>query len=56
MKDSIPPKENVVVLLTGHGLKDIEFSSKKLKFPGALEPDIDLIIKKLGLKESLIIK
>lgn len=56
MKESIPDGDNVVILLTGHGLKDIEVSSKKLKFPEVFEPDIGGIIKHFGLKESLLLK
>lgn len=56
MKEEMPQPSNAVILLTGHGLKDIEVSSKKLKFPQAFEPDIKYIIKKLELKESLISK
>lgn len=54
MKETAPETDNAVVLLTGHGLKDIEVSSKNLKFPDALEPDINNIICKLGIKESSI--
>lgn len=56
MKNGLSRSDNAVVLLTGHGLKDIEVSSKKLKFPEVFEPDVNYIIKKLGLKESLINK
>lgn len=57
MKGSIAAEEeNIVILLTGHGLKDIEVSSKKLKFPEVFEPDIGHIIKHFGLKESLSYK
>ncbi|MCU7498083.1 MAG: threonine synthase [Ignavibacteria bacterium] len=55
MKDDISASDNSVILLTGHGLKDIEVSSKNLKFPGVFEPDLNYIIKNLGLRESLLI-
>ncbi|MGE5353443.1 MAG: threonine synthase [Acidobacteriota bacterium] len=56
MKDDVSEDENTVILLTGHGLKDIEVSAKKLKFPGVFEPDLNYIIKNLELGESLSIK
>lgn len=56
MKGDLSQSDNAVILLTGHGLKDIDVSSKNLKFPEVFEPDINYIIKKLGLKESLISK
>ncbi len=39
----------VIILLTGHGLKDIESASKIVKFPEPFEPDLDSILKKLKI-------
>jgi threonine synthase len=47
MKDNIQRESTVVVLLSGHGLKDIESASKIVDLPETYEPDINQIIKKL---------
>jgi threonine synthase len=48
MKDIISPESTVVILLSGHGLKDIESASKIVVVPEPYEPDIKTIINKLG--------
>jgi len=43
-------KENfIVLLLTGHGLKDIDAALKSVKFPKIFKPDIDYIIDNLNI-------
>jgi threonine synthase len=49
MKEEIPRRANIVLLLTGHGLKDIDNAMKNLSFPKVFEPDIDVIMKSLGI-------
>lgn len=50
MEDRIERNKNVVLLLTGHGLKDVDGAMKGLSFPKAYEPDIDAILKMLKWK------
>ena len=45
---TIAREENVVLLLTGHGLKDVDAAAKSLNFPPASEPDIETILHSLG--------
>lgn len=47
---NIRTKDVVVMMLTGHGLKDIESAQKIVKLPEPIEPDIDLILKKLRVR------
>jgi threonine synthase len=49
VKDRISRDANVVVLLTGHGLKDIDAAVKAVTFPQTFEPDIEKILRSLGL-------
>jgi len=49
-KTNIRSKDIVVLMLTGHGLKDIESAQRIVKLPEPIEPDIDLILKKLKVK------
>ncbi|MDR3611779.1 MAG: threonine synthase [Ignavibacteriaceae bacterium] len=46
-KDYMQRESTVVILLSGHGLKDIESASKIVDLPETYEPDINQIIKKL---------
>ena len=41
--------KTVVLLLTGHGLKDVDTALKSIKFPKAFKADIDYIINNLKL-------
>jgi threonine synthase len=49
VKDRISRDANVVVLLTGHGLKDIDAAMKAVTFPQTFEPDIEKILRSLRL-------
>lgn len=49
IKDSIDKNANIIVLLTGHGLKDINNAMKKITYPKVYEPDIEMIINELKL-------
>ncbi|MCL5028161.1 MAG: threonine synthase [Bacteroidetes bacterium] len=49
MGKNISKDDGVIILLTGHGLKDIESASKTVKFPKPVEPDLNLILKKLKI-------
>ncbi len=49
MQKKISKDKSIVVLLTGHGLKDIESASKNIKFPEVFEPYINSILKKLKM-------
>jgi threonine synthase len=49
VKDKISRDANVVVLLTGHGLKDIDAAMKAVTFPQTFEPDIEKILRSPGL-------
>jgi threonine synthase len=44
MKGRIKPGENVIVLVTGTGLKDIPAAQKGIKIPKAIKPDIEFVI------------
>ena len=48
MKKEIQDDAMVVVLLTGHGLKDIESATKSVLFPKTYEPNIDIILPLIG--------
>jgi len=48
VKDRISRDAAVVVLLTGHGLKDIDSAMKGVTFPQTFEPDIEIILQSLG--------
>ncbi len=47
IKEEISRSSNVVVMLTGHGLKDIDSALISASVPEAYEPDIDYIYKRL---------
>lgn len=47
MKNDIPTESNIVILLSGHGLKDVESASRLFDAIEPCEPDIDYIISKL---------
>lgn len=49
MKEKISKDTVVVCLLTGNGLKDIDAAIKKINFPNAFPPDLDIISKELKL-------
>jgi threonine synthase len=49
LKHSIAKNKSVVLLLTGHGLKDIDTALKSVKFPKSFEADIDFILDNLNL-------
>ena len=49
LKGSIAKNKSVVLLLTGHGLKDIDSAVKSIKFPKNFEADIDYIIDNINL-------
>ena len=48
MKDRIPADASVVLLLTGHGLKDVDSATKSVAFPAPVEPNIEAVLKILG--------
>lgn len=41
--DALPASAKVVVLVTGHGLKDIEAPLKSVSIPPAIEPNLDAV-------------
>lgn len=41
--DALPPDAEVVVLATGHGLKDIDAPLSRVKIPAAIEPTLDAV-------------
>lgn len=47
IRDTLPENKNVVVLLTGNGLKDIETAAKNVQFPEIFQPDLEFIMKRL---------
>ena len=49
MKKKVIKEAGVIILLTGHGLKDIETASKIVNFPKAFEPNINIILNKLNI-------
>jgi hypothetical protein len=51
MKEKVPRNRKIVLLLTGHGLEDIDSATKNLSFPKVCEPYIDAIMKSLGISE-----
>ena len=48
-KDYLQRESTVVLLLSGHGLKDIESASKIVDFPETYEPEINQIMKRLKI-------
>lgn len=48
MSENIQNDKNTVLLLTGHGLKDIDTAIKGIEFPDSYEPDINYIMKNLN--------
>jgi len=48
IKDTLPRDATIVLLLTGHGLKDIDSAMKSVTFPQSFEPDIDKILASMG--------
>lgn len=48
-RENISKNKSVVLLLTGHGLKDIDTAVKSVKFPKTFEADIDYIIDNINL-------
>jgi threonine synthase len=36
-------KEQIVLLITGHGLKDVEAAMKSIRIPRSIEPTIDVL-------------
>ncbi len=46
-RDRIDPDEDVVVLLTGHGLKDVDTAMRAAGQPERIEPRMDLLEEKL---------
>ena len=53
LKENISKDRLVVLLLTGHGLKDIDTALKSVEFPKTYEADIDYIMDRINIKESL---
>ena len=47
LRENISKNKSIVLLLTGHGLKDIDTALKSIKFPKSFEADIDYIIDNL---------
>lgn len=47
LKGNISKNKSVVLLLTGHGLKDIDTALKSVEFPKTFEADIDYIMENL---------
>ena len=47
LKKDIPKNKSVVLLLTGHGLKDIDTAFKTVKLPRTYKADINFIMKNL---------
>ncbi len=50
IQDTLPRESTIVLLLTGHGLKDIESAMKSVTFPQSVEPDIDKILVSMGYR------
>jgi threonine synthase len=38
------PKEQIVLLLTGHGLKDVETATRNMRIPASIEPTIEALV------------
>jgi len=53
LKENISNDKLVVLLLTGHGLKDIDNALKSVEFPKTFEADIDYIMDRINIKESM---
>lgn len=49
IKETISKDAKVVCLLTGHGLKDVDSAIKKINYPKAFPPDLEIISKELKL-------
>ncbi len=47
LRENISKNKTVVLLLTGHGLKDIDTAVKSVIFPKTFEADIDYIMENL---------
>jgi threonine synthase len=39
----LDPKEQIVLLITGHGLKDVEAASKSIRIPASIDPTIEAL-------------
>jgi len=52
MRENIPNDKNVVLLLTGHGLKDIDGALQGIQFPDSYEPDINIITEKINFNNK----
>jgi threonine synthase len=37
------PKEQIVLLITGHGLKDVEAASKSIRIPASIDPTVEAL-------------
>jgi threonine synthase len=46
----VGPEERIVLLITGHGLKDIPAVSRGVISPDPLEPDLGAVADRLGLQ------
>ena len=46
--DSLGKKEQIVLLLTGHGLKDVEAAMKNIQMPPAIEPTMEAAERSLS--------
>jgi len=53
LKENISKDKLVVLLLTGHGLKDIDTALKSVEFPKTYEADIDYIMDRINIKKSM---
>ena len=47
--DRISPGEQIVLLVTGHGLKDIEAPLARVRIPEAIPPDLDALSRRRGI-------
>jgi threonine synthase len=43
VSELLDPKEQIVLLITGHGLKDVEAAMKSIRIPASIEPTIDAL-------------
>ena len=50
LKEKIDKNKTVVLLITGHGLKDIDSALKSVNYPETFKADIDYIINNINLK------
>jgi threonine synthase len=39
----LEPREQIVLLLTGHGLKDVEAAMRKIRIPASIEPTVEAL-------------